>query len=251
MKTKLVLLFLTTSCLIIFSLMSNNNNNYNNEYLSKESNTLSLITSLGKEHELTDLVDIEIDIDDDFPSLDLPDQVPMGGNTDKYWFNIGTELPQAVDYSGTTLLSLLMPGDILYEPGFISHVAIVEGKFWSATYSQYYIRLIESMPDIGVVRSLLDKQRFLDNSGSVYRVISALQNHRIGAVNFCINQLGESYGLNPLKSWDDATWMWYCSQLVWAGYKNQGIDIDYDGGPTILPTDIVKDRKTYKVCPSC
>ena len=31
---------------------------------------------------------------------------------------------------------------------------------------------------------------------------------------------------------------WYCTELIWAAYYNQGIDIDSNGGDIILPIDI-------------
>lgn len=73
--------------------------------------------------------------------------------SDSGWYNIGTSLPYAVDYSNSNLLKYLKAGDILYEDtgfhGMTGHMAIVEGIFYDETYNQEYIRLIEAV-DVGV-----------------------------------------------------------------------------------------------------
>jgi len=75
------------------------------------------------------------------------------------------------------------------------------------------------------------------------RVITANQTVRNAAVSWAIDRIGSPYqewfgkhGFphpekcanpnNPLVSTSD---QWYCSELVWAAYYNQGIDIDNNG----------------------
>ncbi|GMQ63595.1 hypothetical protein [Vallitalea maricola] len=61
--------------------------------------------------------------------------------------------------------------------------------------------------------------------------------------------VGEDYSLKTLKS---NTSKWYCSKVVWYGYKHGAdVDIDYDGGPFVFPVDIYNDGdivvwKTYE-----
>lgn len=42
---------------------------------------------------------------------------------------------------------------------------------------------------------------------------------------------------------------WYCSELVWAAYYNQGIDIEKTGinEPGVTPRDIRDSSKTYSI----
>ncbi len=43
---------------------------------------------------------------------------------------------------------------------------------------------------------------------------------------------------NPDDPNDPLSDDWYCTELIWAAYYNQGIDIDSNGGVIILPIDI-------------
>ncbi len=83
------------------------------------------------------------------------------------------------------------------------------------------------------------------------RVIGANASQRQAAVAFAVSQLGTPYQhlnfLRPMlnRSKDparDAT-AWYCTELVWAAYWHQGIDLDLRGslqGP-VMPSEICWD----------
>lgn len=70
------------------------------------------------------------------------------------------------------------------------------------------------------------------------------------AVQFCRGEIGSSYILDLAKNTSSNETDWYCSELVWAAYKNQGIDIEVGGlhgEPGITPHDILGSSKTYTV----
>jgi len=60
------------------------------------------------------------------------------------------------------------------------------------------------------------------------------------AVDYASSKLGSNYNYNFLNKWN--TDKFYCSQLVWRAYIEQGIDLDKDGGNAVLPTDLVSDK---------
>lgn len=60
------------------------------------------------------------------------------------------------------------------------------------------------------------------------------------AADYASSKIGCSYNYNFLNKWKTDTF--YCSQLVWRAYIEQGIDLDKDGGNAVLPTDLVSDK---------
>lgn len=176
-------------------------------------------------------------------------------NGQAWYYNTGTSLPQAAPYNRNILASV-QKGDIVYEAyggyGVTGHIAIVEGKYYSAAKKQFYVRLIEAIKPGGVCRSVLVDQRVLDKDVTVYRVTNATNAQRNAAVNFCISQLGKDYALDvPAKDYDSSQADWYCSELVWAAYYRQGIDIETTGvvnEPGVTPRDIARSNK-LTTCP--
>lgn len=175
------------------------------------------------------------------------------GAVSKWYYNTGNSLPQAANYSKYNLLNTVQKGDIIFEAngglGITAHVAIVEGIFYSEAQQQYYIRIIESNLT-GVVRSVLDDSRVDDSGVTVLRVSSANSTQKNNAVNFCIRQLGKNYSLDFAKDSSENEKDWYCSELVWAGYYNQGINIETTGfynEPGITPRDIYNSSAVTKV----
>ena len=162
----------------------------------------------------------------------------------KQWYdNIGTtsvSLPEKPSYNRYNILSTVQKGDIIEETlGLVAsitgHIAIVEGKFWDSQHQQYYIRTIEAGID-GVVRGVFDDTRYIARGAKVHYVISATSSQKNGAVSFCVGQLGKPYGLGiPFFTsceYSSSTKDWYCSELVWAAYYNQGININGNSIPT-------------------
>lgn len=177
-----------------------------------------------------------------------------GGSTEWY-YNIGTSLPANANpnYSKYNLLTKVKKGDTIYEAkgfyGVTGHTMIVEGVFYDANFDTYYVRVIEAI-GAGVVRSALDDTRVDARDVSIHRVTDATTSDINGAVNFCIGELGSSYSLDFAKDHSSSETDWYCSEVVWAGYYNEGIDIETNGWlnePGITPRDITRSSATHEV----
>lgn len=178
---------------------------------------------------------------------------PRSSGSSKWYYNTGTSLPKAANYSKYNLLNTVKKGDIIYESkggfGITGHIAIVEGKYYSSSHNQYYIRIVEAINE-GVVRSVLDDSRVDDKNSSVLRVKGASDIVASNATSFCIGQLGKSYMIDFKKDTSPSEPDWYCSELVWAGYYIQGIDIETTGAynePGITPRDINNSSKVYSI----
>ncbi len=78
------------------------------------------------------------------------------------------------------------------------------------------------------------------------RVSSASTDQINKAVSFCVNQLGDAYKLDLAKDTSKDEIDWYCSELVWAAYYNEGIDLEKTGinEPGVTPRDIRDGNKT-------
>ena len=165
----------------------------------------------------------------------------------KWYYNTGTALPKSVNYTGT-LMSKVNKGDIVYEAtggfGITGHLAIVEGVFYSNTYHQFYIRVIEAISD-GVRRGILSNDRYTEKNDTILRPnSSSVTGKKINnAIKFCIGQLGKDYSIDLGHDTSSNEENWYCSELVWAAYKNQGIELEqvqsgYTNEPGVTPHDI-------------
>ncbi len=164
-------------------------------------------------------------------------------------YNTSGTLYEEPDYTTYNLLNVVQAGDILYE-GKTSfgtgHVAIVEGIYYSTTYAQYYIQIIESIGynsdgegcADGVCRGILDDVRFEAKAGKILRVSGASDTEKAEAVAFCVAQIGKPYSITLNGGASSSNSTWYCSELVWAAYYNQGYNIDNDKGFLVTPLDI-------------
>lgn len=171
----------------------------------------------------------------------------------KWYYDTGEALPQKANYSKYNLISNVKKGDILYESkggfGITGHIAIVEGIYYSSIYKQYYIRVVEAISS-GVKRGVLDDDRIDDKDGSILRVSSATSSKMSLAVSFCVGQLNKNYMIDFKKDTSATEKDWYCSELVWAGYYIQGIDIETTGlynEPGITPRDINNSTRLAEI----
>ncbi len=187
-------------------------------------------------------------------SLFVPPTEDSGRGTsgDQYWYyNTGTALMDEPNYEVFNLLSVVSPGDIVYENeggfGLTGHISIVEGIFYDTNYSCFYIRLVEAIGYIsgsfgegdGVCRSVLDDDRYVDRVGTIYRVPSATTSQKSNAVSFCLGQIGKGYQIDLQHDTSANEDDWYCSELVWAAYYAQGIDLETtDTEPGLTPHEI-------------
>ncbi len=175
------------------------------------------------------------------------------GASPEWYYNTGEKLPRSVAYN-RNIIPAVEKGDIVYEAqgglGVTGHIAIVEGKYYSAEKKQYYVRLIEAIQQ-GVCRSVLVDQRVVDKTVTVYRVTGASNAQKNAAVSFCRSQLGKKYHCDFSHDTSASEKDWYCSELVWAAYKNQGIDIETKGSvnePGVTPRDIAR-ASNHTTCP--
>lgn len=175
----------------------------------------------------------------------------------KWYYNNGTTLLDQPNYSTYNLLNIVQSGDIIYEAaggsGLTGHIAIVEGIYYDTAYSVFYIRIIEAIGYVsgslgqgdGVVRSVFDDDRYTNRSASILRVSNATTTQKTNAVSFCIGQIGKDYKLDLGHDTSSSEKDWYCSELVWAAYYNQGIDLETpDSFPGVIPSELLNSSLT-------
>lgn len=169
--------------------------------------------------------------------------------------NDSYELISKPTYTNRYAWNDIKRGDIVFSAqGFAigghysGHCAIVDGwynaKVKGTNEIATYLRVVEAN-QFGVAYGLLDDVRMYKEQMSVLHITDANDKQIEAATEFCESQLGKNYNIPIFLSEDvdpNAS-AWYCSELVWAGYMNQGIDIqsnDYYQAdiPGILPWEI-------------
>lgn len=171
--------------------------------------------------------------------------------SNKYYYNTGTTVKTSATYDEYNLLSVVKAGDIVYEAnggfGITGHIAYVEGIYcmpepgnYTNPKMYYNIRIIEAISE-GVCYGILDDTRCDDKDVTILRYSSLTKNMRTKITYFIKQQIGKPYNLDLGQkdtSIDEEDW--YCSELVWAGYKYIGIDIEKSGisEPGVTPRDI-------------
>ena len=90
-------------------------------------------------------------------------------------------------------------------------------------------------------RGILDDTRADEKGVNILRVWKATTTQKNKAVSFCVGELGANYKLDFQKDTSASEIDWYCSELVWAAYYNQGIDLEspYVNEPGVTPHDIL------------
>ena len=150
-------------------------------------------------------------------------------------------------------LSKLQVGDIILADGVGGISGLMPGKY---EHCAIYIGggvIVEAMPE-GV--------RYNDytvclgsDEAAIYRV-STTSTKKTAAKNHNIAQVGKPYDYIWMTYWGGKSVYsssWYCSELNWAGYKLQGVDIDrhpsfyWKYGFNVAPSEIADDYNTYKV----
>lgn len=125
-------------------------------------------------------------------------------------------------------------GDILVTPSTIFGNGSITGHAGIVDLNSDLT--IESMPSGGVRRYTNDwKTRY-----TKALCATVIDGDPGQAVDYASSKMGSSYNYNFLNKWN--TDKFYCSQLVWRAYIEQGIDLDKDGGNAVLPTDLVSDK---------
>lgn len=169
-------------------------------------------------------------------------------------------LKEAADYSDSNFFDVIKKGDIFFDAkgtGITNvansyHVAIVEGTLYDVHYQQYYISVIEAYSGTNVSRGILCPERFEFPYSAMLRVKGATQEQIDSAVDFAISQIGKTYGLDGIShknTSSESKRHWYCSELVWAAYYEQGIYLDVDdnddGGSFVWPIEIRDSSETF------
>ena len=152
------------------------------------------------------------------------------------------------------MLNTLQRGDIIYEDAggadVTGHIAIVEGKFYDYDTQKFHIRIIEPILS-GVKRGIIDDVRMVEKEATVLRLKNGLTTSQVMRIlTFCRNQLGKEWSIdhyNRQTSVDSG--QWYCSEMVWAAYYSQGINIDVNQKTTgpITPKNIYDSPKLKKI----
>jgi len=218
-------------------------------------------------HELSGHLSVNAFVEEYLDALRLQaveafDEIPLDpfwGGPLAYYYDTGLWLPAQATYGRYSLLPNIRKGDIIHEDaggpfGLLGHSAIVEGKFFCTSRRIFFVRLIESI-EIGVVRSILDDRRIDDRIGSVLRVTNATTTQIHSAVQFTVEQLGKPFPvISSARPWHligrnaaaNST-TWYCSELVWAAYLHQGINIDGNTSGTVWPRNIRDHSSTQTI----
>ncbi|MDI6534746.1 YiiX/YebB-like N1pC/P60 family cysteine hydrolase [Bacillus mycoides] len=102
--------------------------------------------------------------------------------------------------------------------------------------------VFEANPGEGVQRKANYWNTYYNSKYALY-VKGATTNAYQGAQHYGWQQWrnGKPYGLS-MNKWDESSY--YCSKLVWRAWKNEGVDLDADGGPTVWPVDILNSSQT-------
>ena len=126
-------------------------------------------------------------------------------------------------------------GDFLYETLTdlpTDHVAFIY-EINQPSYYGNYIQTVEAVAS-GVNYGFLDDTRFVEKGVVIYRVYRA---HELGiagkAKDFISHQIGKNYaGVSDFFSTDVSINEnnWYCSELIYAAYYSNGIDLCYGTG---------------------
>lgn len=86
------------------------------------------------------------------------------------------------------------------------------------------------------------RNRYSDAKG--YSVSGTTSVKRQTAVNYAKTKLYSPYNFNFFNKFDNTTY--YCSQIVWRAWQQQGIDLDYNGGTAVWPGDLDKSSKLFR-----
>ncbi len=127
-------------------------------------------------------------------------------------------------------LSILEPGDIVLVRGGDGIIPIT-GDWDHAILYAGDGKVVESVADGGVRKIDASVIHGSEQAGA-FRV-DAPASIRQGAVDFAENQIGDDYSFRwlrwPGEAKEEAD-AWYCTELAWASYKNQGVNINANSG---------------------
>ncbi len=109
-------------------------------------------------------------------------------------------------------------GEMTISLGYRDHIGIYVGDG----------QVVEATESDGVVASALSS--WVGRPGQVGLEIlrvDVADDIRQAAVQFALAQVGDAYDWDWMSlDYADSETEWYCSEIVWAAYKNQGVDLD-------------------------
>ncbi|MFO7818265.1 MAG: YiiX/YebB-like N1pC/P60 family cysteine hydrolase [Desulfovibrionales bacterium] len=176
---------------------------------------------------------------------------------------IGVSWALNADYEGdgnNLDLSKLQKGDVIVMKGVKKYADLIGNMF--PGYWHHTAVAISSGGDAEMVEAWPGDARVIDatsartaDEAAIYRVNtgSSVKNN---AVNFMLGHIGKPYDYSWLiwpggKSTN--SYYWYCSELNWAGYKVNGVDIDQNPGyhwkywNNVAPGELADDYDTWEV----
>ena len=138
----------------------------------------------------------------------------------------------------------IIPGDILYCPtirGKVNHVGLYVGDG----------KVVEVCFPTGVAETSIEEWDYPEKNDVTLLRVDCSNEVREKAVSFAKAQVGDDFEPAWLlwkKNPDPDSDYWYCSELVWVAYYNQGVDIEYTPDPWIVtPLEIYMDEDTFVI----
>ncbi|KOY67248.1 hydrolase [Clostridium sporogenes] len=130
-------------------------------------------------------------------------------------------------------------GDILITPigkydSFTGHAGIV------CVDNQYTIEAYPMGKQVEGVQRRVNNWKDRYDKVILAGVNGADESHYRNAIKYAEEKIGLGYNYNILNKW--TTNRFYCSQIVWRAWMEQGFDLDKDGGSAVLPNDLISDK---------
>ncbi|MCP3942897.1 MAG: hypothetical protein GY710_15615 [Desulfobacteraceae bacterium] len=170
-------------------------------------------------------------------------------------FTIASGFGENYSGNGNELdLSQLEIGDIILTNDAFPYTQKLIPGFWD--HSSMYIGDGEIIESWGTnVRIMPVEITLTASAAAIYRV-NTTDEIKQAAVEHNLDQVGKLYDLS-VAIWpghkNENSIAWYCSELNWAGYYLQGVDIDDNDGYyksywyNVAPVEIAEDDDTYLV----
>lgn len=193
--------------------------------------------------------DLSIEDFENFMYGSIDNAASIQGSWLAKYYNNCTSLPDEAYYTSYNLLADVSRGDIFYERNGIAsltgHIGIIVGHYYDTRRKLFYLKCVEAIQP-GVKYGIVDDGRVDEGGFSIYRV-NATSKQRDSAVAFCTSQLNKNWSIIGMEKKTVSSEHWYCSELVWAGYKREGIDLDSGSLPGVEPDEIRDSPKLSKI----
>lgn len=169
------------------------------------------------------------------------DEIIRGMETSKKDPALKQIVPKEGQNARASLVSLLAPGDIIIEHKWGTESAFI-GHTASIGTNKDYVWEINGYGQVVRSNSISRYMEDYTTPQSWNYVPDAYKNNQsaqTNAGNWPARVAGSPYLLTGGK---DSIASFYCSKLSWKAWKQQGYDLDNDGGSMVLPMDIYWDN---------